>query len=174
MLKLQNGKIHGDNFSIAFPNGAIAEMLIDTWSADSFHVMGKSAARYYFDFDLILDRSRDMKKALIEDAARLEDRVDGEVFEVVRNGLKGAAVYFSGGVSMCYEEKYRVKIEGKCAVLSLVIWTDANDDPKAHQILLEHFREKEYAREHGLLRPIKDIMEREEVKEWLASISAEA
>ena len=34
-----------------------------------FHVMGKSAAHYYFDFDLILDRSRDMKKALIEDAA---------------------------------------------------------------------------------------------------------
>ena len=74
---------------------------------------------------------------------------------------------------MYYEEKYRVKIEGKCAVLSLVIWTDANDNPKAHQFLVEHFREKEYVREHGLLRPIKDIMQREEVKEWLASISAE-
>ena len=171
MLKLYDGRICGDNFSVSLPNGEFAEFEINGWTGDEMYLYAWSKNTYNIGIGISQRKRQSLKRALELSIIKEKDYVlIGEVTEVERNGLCGVAAYIYGGTSSLYEEMHPIRVGGKAKVLDITIWAESRNYPRlkakstneedAEKILTAFFKKM----------PIVDILKKQEVQDFLNSI----
>lgn len=175
MLKIKDGKLHGDNFAFSLPNNLMLEFVKER--QESFLQFLNPELLYYVEICFTKSR-KSSAKWLGAQIQEMECQKNGNLFLIERDGKKGVAAFFSSPITNYYEEVYDVSYEKSRCILSIMVWRSLSDDPKIRTKLCKlNFNDEkeltEFIDKHYKKIPISEILDRPEMKELFNSLSFE-